>query len=143
MRAVHIVDGDWPTLREHAMPVRLEVFVNEQRVPIELEQDAEDPAAHHWIALCGERCVGTVRLTSSGHLGRLAVLPPWRRQGIGALLTGVVVDYARSSGARSVDLNAQVHAIPFYERLGFVVDSDEFLEAGIPHRHMRLDGGQT
>lgn len=142
MTEVRIVDGDWSTLKARAMPVRLDVFVEEQGVPIELERDSDDPIAHHWIALIGDRCVGTVRLTASGHLGRLAVREAWRRQGIGAQLTRAVVDHARRTRVGSVDLNAQLHAIPFYERLGFVVDGDAFLEAGILHRHMRLQEEQ-
>ena len=48
------------------------------------------------------------------------------------------IDVAREAGCRSVDLDSQVHAIGFYERLGFVAGGDVFMDAGIPHRNMVL-----
>ena len=146
-RRVRVIDGNWDQLRARAMPVRMAVFVQEQGVPVELEQDEQDAGARHWAALAGGTCIGTVRLTADGHLGRLAVLPRWRRRGIGALLTRKVVEYAREHGGADVDLNAQTHAIPFYEALGFRAEGPVFEEAGLPHRYMRLarpgghDGG--
>ena len=139
-RSVRIIDGNWDQLRSRTMPVRMAVFVQEQAVPVDLEQDEQDAGARHWAALAAGTCIGTVRLTADGHLGRLAVLPQWRRRGIGALLTRKVVEYARMHGATEVDLNAQTHAIPFYEALGFRAEGPVFEEAGLPHRYMRLAG---
>jgi predicted GNAT family N-acyltransferase len=138
MTSIEIIDGSWKAMQTRAMPIRMQVFVREQQVPIDLEQDDQDATAHHWVAQVGAECVGTVRLTMDGHLGRLAVLAQWRQQGIGAQLTECVVRHALAHGQHDLDLNAQTHAIPFYEALGFVVDGPEFMEAGMPHRHMRL-----
>ncbi len=141
MTEVCVVEGDWASVRGAAMPVRFRVFVEEQGVPEELEQDEQDATARHWLAFSGNECVGTVRLTTDGHLGRLAVLPAWRRRGIGALLTRKVVDHAHRTGLGGVELNAQTHAIAFYEALGFVAKGPVFEEAGLPHRHMYLTSG--
>ena len=46
------------------------------------------------------------------------------------------IEEAERRGLDEQRLTAQVHATPFYERLGFEVISDEFLEAGLPHVEM-------
>jgi len=118
--------------------VRTEVFVHEQGVPLELERDEEDPHSDHVMAVnrAGE-IVGTARLLRDGHIGRMAVLRPWRGCGIGSATLQRLVDRARQIGLSQVDLNAQSYAVPFYERLGFVVIGETFMDAGIPHRPMR------
>jgi len=50
-----------------------------------------------------------------------------------------IIRYAKETGAKKVKLNAQTQALPFYEKLGFTVTSDEFLDAGIPHKAMEME----
>jgi len=128
--------GDWQTLGPLALPVRYAVFVREQHVPEELELDEHDPPSLHAIALVGGETVGTGRLTPDGRIGRMAVLPGYRNRGVGARLLLALRDAALAQGLPRLELHAQVHAIPFYQRLGFVADGPVFDDAGIPHRRM-------
>ena len=81
--------------------------------------------------------MGTGRLLPDGHIGRMAVLKGWRGQGVVGLMLARLVEQARARGDREVALSAQVHAVPFYRRHGFVEEGAEYLEAGIRHQAMR------
>lgn len=117
--------------------IREMVFIHEQRVPAELEWDGLDEDAAHVLAeLSNGTPVGTARLLVDGHIGRVAVLPAWRGVGVGTSLLKTLLDVAREQGHRRVFLGAQIPAIGFYERLGFMSYGEEFMDAGIAHRHM-------
>lgn len=123
--------------------VRETVFVREQQVPLALEWDALDPECMHVIARDDSgRPIGTGRLTPQRSIGRMAVLADWRGRGVGDAVLLALLQQARASGWREVTLNAQVSAIDFYTRHGFVPFDARFLEAGIEHQAMRrvLDG---
>jgi predicted GNAT family N-acyltransferase len=134
---VHLIswhDGE-PLLRG----IRETVFIQEQNVSAEHEWDGMDDACHHVLALsaAGE-AIGGGRIMPNGHIGRVAVLAPWRRQHIGSAILEILVDYARSQHYEKVDLNSQVQAIPFYKQFGFEEEGEVFMEANIPHRRMTL-----
>jgi len=133
-----IREGSWAELGEIATEIRRVVFIEEQRVPQEEEWDGRDDACVHFLALLEGRPVGTARLLPDAHIGRVAVLAEARGLGIGVALMRATIDAARRLDHPIVELAAQTHALPFYERLGFQAFGDEFLEAGIPHRNMRL-----
>lgn len=128
---------DWGADAAALRQIRHDVFVVEQRVPEALEWDASDARSLHALAedMSGAP-VGCARLLPDGHIGRVAVLRPWRRQGVGAALLQRLVDAAFTRGNTRAIVNAQVDAIPFYERYGFVVTGGVFEEAGIAHRVM-------
>ncbi|MBI5752908.1 MAG: GNAT family N-acetyltransferase [Hydrogenophilales bacterium] len=132
----------WQAAESQLRIIRTEVFIHEQGVPEELEWDGEDPHAIHVLAMdAGGNPIGTARLLLHGslaHIGRMAVLPAWRRQGVGAGLLQVLLDTVRQRGVNGVFLNAQTYAAPFYERFDFVREGEEFLDAGIPHYRMTL-----
>lgn len=130
--------ADWEADSQILRAIREAVFVVEQNVPVELEWDGLDPACIHAIAWVGGEPVGTARLLDDGHIGRMAVLEQWRGQGIGSQLLQTLIAIARERGMRKCALNAQTHALAFYQRHGFVAEGDEFDDAGIPHRHMVL-----
>ena len=137
--ALNIVHGDWKTYQHEAERVRVMVFVAEQKVPREIEFDEDDKTAEHFIAFDGRHMVmACARLLDNGRIGRVAVLRPFRGRGIGEAVMKAVLERAKERGMKDVHLGAQVHALPFYERLGFVPYGDEFDEAGISHRMMRL-----
>ena len=119
--------------------IRHRVFVVEQQIPEELEWDGIDPSCAHVVArdLAG-RPIGTGRLLPDGHIGRMAVLEPWRGKGVGRAILERLIALARRDGHQVVHLNAQTYALPFYSRQGFVAEGEEFLEAGIAHCAMRL-----
>jgi predicted GNAT family N-acyltransferase len=126
--------ADWDADRQALREIRYQVFVEEQRVPEELEWDGLDGRAQHVVALAADgAAVGTGRLLPDGHIGRMAVLKTWRGRGVGSAVLKALVDSARASGFAKVQLHAQTHAIGFYARHGFTVQGGEFMEAGIPH----------
>jgi predicted GNAT family N-acyltransferase len=117
--------------------VRHAVFVVEQRVAESLEWDAMDDPSVHALAVDERgRPIGCARLLPDGHIGRVAVLAAWRRHGVGSALLDALTREARARGDARVMLNAQVSAIPFYARHGFVVHGAVFDEAGIAHQAM-------
>jgi len=137
-RSFTIREADWVRDQSLLRWVRETVFIREQHVPPDLEWDEDDAHALHLLALdqSGEP-VGTGRLTPDGHIGRMAVLEPWRGTGVGAALLEALMKAARRRGLAEVVLNAQVSAIGFYRRHGYTVEGEEFMDAGIPHRLMR------
>lgn len=121
------------------MAIRMEVFVFEQNVPAEDEWDAFDRTATHFFARADGKPVATARLreeNGTAKIERMAVRRDYRGKGVGDALLAFVMDHARSKGFAAAMLSAQVQAIPFYEKLGFVASGEEYLEAGIPHRKM-------
>jgi predicted GNAT family N-acyltransferase len=126
--------------RAAAYDVRRRVFQEEQGVPPEEEFDADDERAIHVVALAGSEAIGTARLVvypDYAKIGRMAVLKPWRRCGVGRAMLEHLARVAASHGATRILLHSQVQAIPFYAALGFTVAGAEFEEAGIPHRPMQ------
>jgi predicted GNAT family N-acyltransferase len=131
--------ADWASDQAGLRAVRTRVFVEEQAVSEAEEWDGLDPACTHVVAEVPEEgVVGTGRLHPSGKLGRMAVLPHWRGQGVGAMLLLRLLEEARSQGMESLYLHGQVPVLGFYGRYGFVAEGEEFDEAGIPHRLMRI-----
>ncbi len=132
-----IVTGDWDQLRDDAQRLRMEVFVIEQSVPVELEWDESDEISMHTVAYDQEgQPVATGRLLPDGHIGRMAVRKNLRRQGIGTLVLSTLLAEAKRLGYGELVLHAQMHAQQFYERHGFIRTGDAFFEAGIPHIKM-------
>jgi predicted GNAT family N-acyltransferase len=119
--------------------VRDAVFVQEQGVPVEIERDALDPLCVHVLARDGQgEPIGTGRLTPDHRIGRMAVLPSWRGQGVGEALLRALLSQARQLRWPIVSLHAQVPAIVFYARQGFLPYGDRFVEAGLDHQSMQL-----
>ena len=128
---------DWNAARGEASRIRLTVFVEEQRVPPEIEMDDNDAACVHALAYAQGRAVGTGRLLPDGHIGRMAVLRESRSLGVGGAILERLVEEARRRGMKQVVLSAQTHALGFYRRHGFMEEGEVFAEAGIPHQEMR------
>lgn len=137
-----IRDASWDQDQALLRAIRQCVFIEEQRVPENLEWDTDDHQAAHFLALDANGTpVGCARLLPDGHCGRMAVLAHWRRQGIGGALLAAVVAAARARGLSRVQLSAQQHAVEFYKRYGFDTVGDTFLEAGIVHIAMQKNIG--
>ena len=117
--------GSWAELAAEAGPIRFEVFVEEQKVPAEMELGQP---------------VGTGRLLADGHIGRMAVLAGWRGQGVGAALLQALIDEAGRRGMAQLALSAQTHALGFYARFGFLPEGEVYEEAGLPHQVMTRRG---
>lgn len=131
--------ADWNRDREALRRIRYEVFVVEQKVDEALEWDGIDGDCHHALAIDGAGvAIGCGRLLPDGHIGRMAVMPAWRGHGVGQALLRFLMALGRELGHRELLLNAQTHALGFYAREGFEPFGEEFQDAGIAHRAMRL-----
>ena len=130
---------------DDARRIRMTVFVDEQRVPPEIELDEIDPVAHHVLTSDAEsgNALGTARLyeyePGVGRIGRMAVLSEARDRGVGGAMMQALIEECRDRGWRKVVLDSQIRAIPFYARYGFTVCGPEHMDAGIPHKLMSLD----
>lgn len=133
--------GSWAQLREPARRIRTEVFIDEQRVPLEMEWDEADDGCLHAVAFnrIGQP-VATGRLLpaqgGSAKIGRVAVNKVLRGSGVGRRLMQALMDAASRRGDREIVLHAQRSAESFYRSLGFTARGAEFEEAGIPHIEM-------
>jgi len=128
-----------------AFAVRRAVFVDEQNVPEAIEMDEHDATATHFLARDSARDepVGTARLrlpeAATAKAERVAVLRPYRGEGLGRRLMERVENEAREQDCSRMRLNAQTHVEDFYAKLGYETVSDVFPEAGIPHVEMQTD----
>lgn len=119
--------------------IRTAVFIYEQQVPEDLEWDEFDPVSLHVLALnSNDQPIGTARLLPDGHIGRMAVLKEWRGKGVGSAMLQRILEESSHRCMQKAMLNAQIAAIKFYEKFGFQVSGEEFMEAGIPHIKMIL-----
>lgn len=128
----------WAEAAEELRELRSAVFVSEQRVAPELEDDGLDPECLHAVVRDDAgRVVATGRLMPDGRIGRMAVRRELRGRGIGASVLRALLAGARERGLREVFLHAQAHAQAFYARFGFTLEGAPFEEAGIRHVGMR------
>jgi predicted GNAT family N-acyltransferase len=121
-------------LAKLAFAIRRKVFVDEEGVDPDLEYDKEEES-HHYLLLEDGKAVATARWreTEKGiKLERFAVLPELRNHGLGGIILKEVLKDVRKLG-KTVYLNSQLRAVPFYERNGFVKQGEIFYEAGMGH----------
>ncbi|WP_416883746.1 GNAT family N-acetyltransferase [Marivita sp.] len=122
--------------------VRYDVFVQEQKVPVELERDELDATAIHLLATDNGSPVGAARIVingDTGKIGRVCVLRDRRHNGIGSTLMCETLEILRDMpGIARAALGAQIDALGFYEKLGFTAYGAVFDDAGIDHRMMEL-----
>jgi predicted GNAT family N-acyltransferase len=124
---------------DEALELRRRVFVGQQGVTLEADRDGLDPSALHIVAVDDGRVVGTCRLVFDerlARLGRMAVEPDRRGRGLGRAILALAEAEARAAGAERIRLHAQLAARSLYERGGFDVKGEEFMEEGIPHLTM-------
>ena len=136
--------GRWQDLQKLASPLRTEVFVDEQKVPAEMEWDEADHTALHAVAVNRmgmALATGRLLVHASGvaRIGRMAVKKPMRGSDLGARVLQALMDAARARGDRQVVLHAQCSAEGFYKRAGFAPHGSVFEEAGIAHIEMVRD----
>lgn len=134
------------TMRE-VYQLRTRVFVNEQGVSADEEFDEFEDKSTHWAACSGDKVIGCARHRRTGagfKIERMAVHEEWRNQGVGRQLLLKILDAllpelnngtpeGSSEPSPEIYLHAQVQAMPFYKRLGFVPVGELFYEAGIAH----------
>ncbi len=132
--------NDEKLLFSEALGIRKRVFVEEQKVPPELEYDDFENESHHYLLFYNNEPISTARWrnTEKGiKLERFAMLQEYRNKGVGSeLLQRIMKDV--SSLGKKIYLHAQIKAVSYYERVGFVKKGDVFVEAGIEHYLMEL-----
>ncbi|MCQ6280939.1 GNAT family N-acetyltransferase [Bacillus sp. EB600] len=122
-----------------AYSVRKIVFVEEQNVPLEEEIDQFEDEATHFVLYNESSPIGAGRfriVDGYGKVERICVLKDARKIGAGNVIMNGIEKFAEDKELKKLKLNAQTHAIPFYSQLGYEVVSEEFLDAGIPHKTM-------
>lgn len=123
-----------------AFAVRKTVFVEEQQVPMEEEIDQYENDATHFVLYDDTIAVGAGRfrvIDGYGKVERICILPSHRKSGTGTALMNKIEEFAKEKGIKTLKLNAQIQAISFYTKLGYEIVSEEFLDAGIPHKSMK------
>ncbi len=129
----------WQRSQEALHAIREQVFIIEQNVPVELEWEKVDASAVHFLATdSASNPIGCARLLNCGVLSRMAVLAEWRGLGVGKALLAAAIKACIQEQYPTITLSAQTHAIGFYEKSGFKVSSEEYVDAGISHRDMTL-----
>ena len=127
---------DYESHTKDICAIRYKVFVGEQNVPVELEIDGLDDEAKHALAFVDGVPIGTGRILSDGHIGRVAVLKDYRSLGIGKSIMKELIKWAQNMNLEKAWLSSQWHAHSFYLDLGFVCVGEIYKEAGIDHIKM-------
>lgn len=132
---------------QQCLDIRNIVFVMGQHVPKCDEVDGKDQESDHYLLTIDSIPVGVARVRYIEHFAkieRVAILNAYQGQGIGAhLMKAILSDLKRSAAILAAKLSSQSYAIPFYEKLGFIVCSEEYMDANIPHKDMVLNFNQV
>ena len=129
----------WNLHRETLLSIRGKVFIEEQKVPEEIERDDKDDTASHFLLTHNSVALACGRMLPDGKVGRLAVLKEHRGKGLGRQLLDYIINHARLQGMNRLYLHAQAQAANFYLDAGFFHCGEPFEEAGIPHVAMELE----
>lgn len=127
---------------QSCLKIRHKVFVEGQNVPIGEEIDGQDSFSEHYLLYLDELPAGTARvryLNDYAKIERVAILDTYQGQGLGhVLMNFILMQIQQNPKIQKAKLGAQTYAIPFYEKLGFLICSNEYLDAGITHKDMQL-----
>ncbi len=126
-----------------ALEIRKKVFIEEQHVPLELEIDDLEDQTVHVIGYLENKPVATARLyqknATTVKVQRVAVSIDFRKKNLGNQLMLEIERYAQTKRFTKLILDAQDHALNFYKNLGYQVEGEGFMDAGIPHHTMIKD----
>ncbi|GJM17681.1 MAG: GNAT family acetyltransferase [Thermodesulfobacteriota bacterium] len=136
MNEFEVLQVSWFDMESQLRAIRTQVFIEEQNVPVELEWDEADIDCIHLLVKKGSNYIATSRFLNTGQIGRMAVLKPYRHRGIGNAMLKKILIIAHSMDMNTVFLNAQLDAVDFYKKNGFIKQGDIFDDAGIPHLRM-------
>ena len=119
------------------LEIRRVVFIEGQGVPLERERRDEDKACRHFMAIDEEKALGTLRVICEGDsakVQRMAVLAEAQGKGVGAKMLAFVLDeLTKEDSLKRAILGSQEHAIAFYQKAGFQIIGEPFIDAGITH----------
>ncbi len=108
-----VIAGSWTQFEEAAKYIREQVFIQEQGIEPEDEWDDFDATAVHFMVYNKEQPIATARLLPQHSVGRVAVLMPYRKQGIGKILMQHIIEYARQHKLPYLKLSAQTYVTAF------------------------------
>ena len=127
---------------QKCMDIRIAVFVEDQNVPIAEEADGKDSKCKHHLLTVDALPVGTARVHYIGNVAkieRVAILKDYQGAGLGKkLMEYIIAGLHSDKKVEKAKLSSQIYAIPFYKSFGFTVCSEEYTDAGIPHKDMQL-----
>ena len=123
-----VQSGHWDKLEQDAKFIRKQVFIIEQNIPEEEEWDDQDMISDHFVVYDQDQPIATARLLQNNSVGRVAVLKAYRGQGIGRMIMLEIIRQAHQQDRKFLQLSSQVHAISFYEKLGFSIQGDAYDE---------------
>lgn len=139
IRGFRILRVDWQDMGGVLANVREKVFVYEMRSTPVLELDGEDPLCFHVLAVSDKGdAIGTGRIDKRGRLGHIAVLMPWRQNGVGKAILNELIAIGRDQQMPTVKLTTPLSSQDFYEEFDFQPSSPVYMDAGVPCRDMRL-----
>ena len=133
-----IKQGRWKQFQQDAKLIRTQVFICEQGITEANEWDDQDLISQHFVIYDQDQPIATARLLENNSVGRVAVLKAYRGQGLGQMIMLEIISYAQKQRRSVLTLSSQVHAISFYEKLGFTVQGNSYDECGIPHIEMTM-----
>ncbi len=123
-------------LEDGGASVRHTVFIEEQGFEEEIDR-IDMTTAHHLQVLDGDQVIAAGRVFPEDddcwHIGRVAVLPAYRRKGVGRLIMEHLEAHARECGAAQTILSAQCQAVDFYKKCGYTQKGDVYYEESCPH----------
>lgn len=126
------------TYRPGIISIRNSVFTLEQLVDSNIDFDGQDDGAIHVLIRRNNDYIATGRMLSDGHIGRVAVLKEYREHGYGYKTVSALINEAKNKRLNRVYLGAQLHAIDFYLKLGFLPYGEPYVEANIEHISMEI-----
>jgi predicted GNAT family N-acyltransferase len=133
--------SDWNYVKNILIPLRKSIFIEEQLVPEELEWDDWDNKAKHIIIIFNNVPIGCARLIFIDkimRLERMAIIKSKRNQGFGSKLVYEIIRIAKNEKIKEIRISAQIQAISFYQKIGFIAEGEIFNDAGIKHIKMIL-----
>ncbi len=131
--------GRWDQLQQDAKLIRTQVFICEQGITEADEWDDQDVISQHFVIYDQDQPIATARLLQNHSVGRVAVVKAYRGQGLGQMIMLEIISYAQKQRRSVLTLSSQVHAISFYEKLGFTVQGNSYDECGISHIEMTMN----
>jgi|TARA_B110000208_G_scaffold192062_1_gene262410 predicted GNAT family N-acyltransferase len=137
-----VIFSNWKKAQKACRPIRETVFILEQKIDSSLEWDNVDNLSTHVLLRNNNLDIGCARFFYKENyikLERMAILKKYRKQGFGSLLIESIVKHIRGGETLMIIISAQVAAIPFYKKQGFVLVGDSYIEAGINHHQMVLN----
>jgi len=124
-------------LNDNIRMIRTAVFIEEQGFSHEFDDIDDD--AWHVVLYRNEVPIATGRMFADNsklgiyHIGRIAVLPAYRELRVGVEVLSLLEDKIRAQGGKKVILSAQCSAQNFYEKQGYRIEGDVYLDEERPH----------